>query len=257
MTMLRTWSVVAAVLSLLVAAGCSDDDPAASGGSDTLTILAASSLTDVFDDLAEVYEQEHDGVEVRLTYDSSSTLAEQVIQGAPADILATADEGTMQGVVDEGLTASEPVVFARNMLILVTPLHNPADIASIEDLNNPDVDWAVCVPGAPCGIASEKVLGIVNVTSEPVTEEANVRDTLTKVTAGEVDAGLVYVSDAQAAGDDVQSIEVPEASQAINADVIAPLDDAADAELAQDWIDLVTSNEGQQALEGYGFLSAS
>lgn len=257
MTALRTWSAVAAALSLLVAAGCSDDDPAASGGSDTLTILAASSLTDVFDDLADVYEQEHEGVEVRLTYDSSSTLAEQVIQGAPADILATADEGTMQGVVDEGLTASDPVVFARNILILVTPADNPADIASIEGLNNPDVDWAVCVPDAPCGIASEEVLGIVNVTSEPVTEEANVRDTLTKVTAGEVDAGLVYVSDAQAAGDDVQSIEVPEASQAINADVIAPLDGAADAELSQDWIDLVTSDEGQQALEGYGFLPAS
>ena len=257
MTALRTWSAVAAALSLLVAAGCSDDDPAASGGSDTLTILAASSLTDAFNDLAEVYEQEHEGVEVRLTYDSSSTLAEQVIQGAPADILATADEGTMQGVVDEGLTASDPVVFARNMLILVTPADNPAGIESIEDLNNPDVDYAVCVPDAPCGIASEKVLGIVNVTSDPVTEEANVRDTLTKVTAGEVDAGLVYVSDAQAAGDDVQTIEVPEASQAINADVIAPLDEAADAELAQDWVDLVTSDEGQQALEGYGFLPAS
>jgi len=257
MTALRTWSAGAAALSLVLAAGCSDDDPAASGGSDTLTILAASSLTDAFNDLAEVYEQEHEGVEVRLTYDSSSTLAEQVIQGAPADILATADEGTMQGVVDEGLTASDPVVFARNMLILVTPADNPAGIESIEDLNNPDVDYAVCVPDAPCGIASEKVLGIVNVTSDPVTEEANVRDTLTKVTAGEVDAGLVYVSDAQAAGDDVQTIEVPEASQAINADVIAPLDEAADAELAQDWVDLVTSDEGQQALEGYGFLPAS
>lgn len=257
MTALRMRSAGAAAVSLLLAAGCSDDDPAASGGSDTLTILAASSLTDAFTDLTEVYEQEHEGVEVRLTYDSSSTLAEQVIQGAPADILATADEGTMQGVADEGLTASDPVVFARNLLILVTPADNPADIASIEDLNNPDVDYAVCVPDAPCGIASEKVLNIVNVTSEPVTEEANVRDTLTKVSAGEVDAGLVYVSDAQAAGDDVQTIEVPEASQAINADVIAPLDDAADDELAQDWVDLVTSDEGQQALEGYGFLPAS
>ena len=256
MTALRMWSAGVAAVSLLLAAGCSDDDPAASGGSGTLTILAASSLTDAYNDLAEVYEQEHDGVEVRLTYDSSSTLAEQVIQGAPADILATADEGTMQGVVDEGLTASDPVVFARNMLTLVTPADNPAGIESIEDLNNPDVDYAVCVPDAPCGIASEKVLSIVNVTSDPVTEEANVRDTLTKVTAGEVDAGLVYVSDAQAAGDDVQTIEVPEASQAINPDVIAPLGDAADADLAQDWIDLVTSDEGQQALEGYGFLPA-
>ena len=247
----------AAALSLLLAAGCSDDDSAASGGSDTLTILAASSLTDVFDDLADVYEEEHEGVEVRLTYDSSSTLAEQVIQGAPADILATADETTMQGVVDEGLTASDPVVLARNMLILVTPPDNPAGITTIEDLNNADVDYAVCVPDAPCGIASEKVLSLAGVTTEPVTEEANVRDTLTKVTAGEVDAGLVYVSDAQAAGADVQSFEVPEASQAINADVIAPLIDAADAELAQDWIDLVTSDEGQRALQEYGFLPAS
>jgi molybdate transport system substrate-binding protein len=258
MTVRRTWSVGAAALSLLLAAGCSDDDPATSdGGSDTLTILAASSLTDVFDDLAEVYEAEHEGVEVQLTYDSSSTLAEQVILGAPADVLATADETTLQGVVDEGLTASAPVVFARNMLILVTPPDNPAGITTIEDLNNADVDYAVCVPDASCGIASEKVLNLAGVTTEPVTEEANVRDTLTKVTTGEVDAGLVYVSDAQAAGDDVQSFEVPEASQAINADVIAPLDDAADPELAQDWIDLVTSEEGQQALEGYGFLPAS
>lgn len=255
MTALRGLFVGTSALSLLLAAGCSDD--AATGGSDTLTILAASSLTDVFDDLAEGYEDEHAGVEVRLTYDSSSTLAEQVVQGAPADVLATADEATMQGVVDEGLTATDPVVFARNMLTLVTPADNPAGIESVEDLNDKDVEYAVCVPDAPCGIASAKVLNMANVTSDPVTEEANVRDTLTKVTAGEVDAGMIYVSDAQAAGDDVQTIEVPEASQAINADVIAPLDDAADAQLSQDWVDLVTSEQGQRALEGYGFLPAS
>jgi len=247
---------VCAAALLIVGAGCSDGE-GSGDGSDTLTILAASSLTGVFDDLAEVYEQEHPGVEVRLTYDSSSTLAEQVIQGAPADILATADEGTMQGVVDEKLTASEPAVFARNMLTVVTPPDNPAGIASVEDLNDADVDYAVCVPDAPCGIASDKLLGIVGVTTEPVTEEANVRDTLTKVTTGEVDAGLVYVSDAQAAGDDVQSFEVPEASRAVNADVIAPLADAADPALAQDWVDLVTSDQGQQALQEYGFLPAS
>ncbi len=250
----RAGAGVAATV-LLLASGCGDDDGAAEG--ETLTVLAASSLTDVFGELEQTYEDEHPGVEVELTFDSSSTLAEQVVQGAPADVLATADEQTMQLVVDEGL-AGVPLEFARNELVLVTPPDDPGGIDAIEDLDTGEVTYAVCVPDAPCGAASEKLLGLVDVTAEPVTEEDNVRDVLTKVTTGEVDAGLVYVSDAQAAGEDVDAVEVPEADQALNADVIAPLADAGDdPDLAQDWIDLVRSDEGQQALQDYGFLPAS
>ena len=115
---------VVVVAGLLLAAGCGGDDADADGGA-TLTVLAASSLTDVFTALERVFESEHADVDVELSFDSSSTLAEQVVQGAPGDVLATADEDTMQVVVDGGLTVGDPVVFARNRLVLVTPADNP------------------------------------------------------------------------------------------------------------------------------------
>lgn len=243
--------VLLAATALLLA-GCGGD-----GGSSstTLTVLAASSLTDAFGELEQTYESDHSDVDVQLSFDSSSTLAEQVIQGAPADVLATADEQTMQGVVDDGLT-EDPVGFAQNQLSLVTPPDNPGDIQTITDLDGPDVTYAVCVPETPCGAASQQLLGIVGVTADAVTEEENVRDTLGKVTEGEVDAGLVYVSDAEAAGDDVHVVEVPQAQQVLNSDLIGVLADAEAAEHAQDWVDLVTSDDGQDVLQGYGFLPA-
>ena len=240
----------------LLAAGCGGDEQSSGGGGSTLTVLAASSLTDAFGELEQTYEAENSGVDVELSFDSSSTLAEQVVQGAPADVLATADESTMQGVVDEGLTDGDPVAFAQNQLALVTPPDNPASITKARDLNSDSVAYAVCVPDAPCGVASAKLLDIVGVTADPVTEEDNVRDTLGKVMEGEVDAGLVYVSDAQAAGDDVHVVEVPESDRVLNSDVIAPLSDARDAADAASWVDLVTSDEGQQVLQSYGFLPA-
>ena len=241
---------------LLLAAGCGGDDDGGDDSGSTLTVLAASSLTDAFGELETTYESDNPDVDVELSFDSSSTLAEQVVQGAPADVLATADETTMQSVVDEGLTDGDPVGFAQNQLSLVTPADNPANIKTIADLNNPDVAYAVCVPDAPCGAASQELLDIVGVTADAVTEEDNVRDTLGKVTAGEVDAGLVYVSDAQAAGDDVHVVPVPEADQVLNSDVIAVLSEAESADVAQAWVDLVTSAEGQQVLQSYGFLPA-
>jgi len=249
-----TRAAVVLTVAALALAGCGDGGTGNSGS--TLTVLAASSLTDAFGELETTYESDHSDVDVELSFDSSSTLAEQVVQGAPADVLATADEDTMQSVVDEGLTDGDPVGFAQNQLSLVTPADHPADIQTIADLDNPDVDFAVCIPDAPCGAATEKLLSIVGVTADPVTEEDNVRDTLGKVTEGEVDAGLVYVSDAQAAGDDVHVVEVPEADQVLNSDVIAVLSDADDSEDAQAWVDLVTSDEGQQVLKSYGFLPA-
>jgi molybdate transport system substrate-binding protein len=248
-------AVGGAVALLLLAAGCGGS---AGGGAATatLTVLAASSLTDVFTELERGYESEHPGVDVQLSFDSSSTLAEQVVQGAPADVLATADEDTMQTVVDAGLTAGEPVAFARNRLVLVTPPDNPAGVDDITDLDDDAVAYAVCVPDAPCGAASRTLLDRAGVGADPVTQEDNVRDTLGKVAAGEVDAGLVYASDAEAAGDDVHVVAVPEARRVLTADVVAALSDAGSRSDATAWVDLVTSARGQQVLRQAGFLPA-
>lgn len=245
----------------LLLVGCENDEEtdgsgsgeSEGGGQSELVVLAASSLTDAFGRLEHTYEADHPDVEVQLSFDASSTLAEQVVSGAPGDVLATADERTMQTVVDEGL-AGVPLAFAQNSLIQVTPPDNPAGVQELADLDSGEVEFAVCVPDAPCGAATERLFELVDVSADPVTEEANVRDVLTRVTEGEVDAGLVYVSDAQAASEDVHAIEIPQADQALNSDVIAPLSEASDPGAAQAWVDLVTSDKGQQVLTDLGFL---
>lgn len=242
-----------AIVTLATACGADASSDEAGGGE--LTVLAASSLTESYDELEESFEAEHD-VDVKISYDSSSVLAEQVIQGAPADVLATADELTMQQVVDEGLTDGDPQVFAQNILTIVTPPDNPASITSMRDLESDDVKFAVCVPEAPCGNATQELMKLNGIDAQPATEEQNVKSVLTKVTLGEVDAGMVYVTDAHAAGDDVTTIDAKNASKVVNPYPIAVLDDASDSELAQDWVDLVLSKEGQKVLGSYGFQPA-
>jgi molybdate transport system substrate-binding protein len=231
-------------LALLTGCGGSDDET-------ELTVLAASSLTNAFDQLEESYEEQHPDVDVRLSYDSSAILAEQVISGAPADVLATADTVTMQDVVDADLTDGDPTVFVQNTLVIATPPDNPAGIQDVSDL--PDASVAVCVPEAPCGNATQELLQLNGVELEPATEEDNVSSVLTKVTSGEVDAGLVYVTDAQSAGDDVHTVEITDSDQVVNDYPITLVADSDDAEAAQDWIDLVLSAEGQDALAELGF----
>ncbi len=243
-----------AIVALAAACGGDDDASDAAGGGD-LTVLAASSLTESFDALEKSFEAEHD-VDVKISYDSSSVLAEQVIQGAPADVLATADERTMQQVVDEGMTDKDPQTFAENILTIVTPPDNPADITSMRDFESDDVDFAVCVPEAPCGNATAELMKLNGVDAQPATEEQNVKSVLTKVTLGEVDAGVVYVTDAHAAGDDVKAIAAKNASEVVNPYPIAVLDEASDSELAQEWVDLVLSKKGQQVLGSNGFQPA-
>ena len=245
----------AALLTLMAATACggADDD----GGTQdrTLTILAAASLTEAFDDLETVFEREHDGVDVRLSYDSSAVLAEQVIQGAPADVLATADETTMRKVVKADAAAGDPVLFASNTLVIATPPGNPGNVRGVRDLGR--ATFAVCVPQAPCGDAAQRLLALDGSTAKPTTEEQNVKGVLTKVTLGEVDAGLVYRSDAQAAGDGVETVEAENASEVVNVDPIVVLVDSDAAELARDWVDLVVSEQGQKVLAAHGFGPAA
>ncbi|QMW67210.1 molybdate ABC transporter substrate-binding protein [Mumia sp. ZJ1417] len=248
---------LAAAATSLVLAGCggADKDERGAARDRTLTVLAAASLTEAFDDLETVFEQQHDGVDVRLTYDSSAVLAEQVIQGAPADVLATADETTMRKVVEADAADGDPVLFASNTLVIATPPDNPGKVRGVQDLGR--ATFAVCVPQSPCGDAAQRLLALDGNTAKPTTEEQNVKGVLTKVTLGEVDAGLVYRSDAQAAGDDVETVEAENASEVVNVDPIVVLVDSQGADLGRDWVDLVTSKQGQKVLAQHGFGPAA
>jgi molybdate transport system substrate-binding protein len=224
--------------------------PAASG---TLTVLAAASLTETFTALEKQFEAAHPGVDVRLNYAGSSDLAQQIVNGAPADVFAAASDATMKTVSDAGMAAGTPSVFATNVLEIATAPGNPKGIASFADLAKPDLKVVVCAPQVPCGAAAEKIEKATGVTLSPVSEEADVKSTLGKVTSGDADAGLVYVTDVSSAKGTVQGVDFPEANQATTNYPIAVLKDAPQAQLAQQFVDLVTGDEGQQALKTAGF----
>lgn len=249
--------LLAATCLVLTACGSESSGNSADSEQTTLVVLAASSLTEAFGELETSYETEHTDIDVQLSYDSSSTLAQQVLEGAPADVLATADAQTMASVTDESLTEGEPVPFATNTLTLVTPPDDPGGISDVSDLDSPDVSFAVCVPDAPCGQAAQALLDLDGVTAAATTEQDNVRSVLTQVTTGQVDAGVVYVTDAQATGDQVRTVAIDNASEVVNSYPIAVLAEASDPAAAQDWVDLVTSSQGQQVLTSYGFGPAA
>jgi molybdate transport system substrate-binding protein len=238
----RVRSAATALLMLAPLAACGGDDG-------SLTVLAASSLTDVYEDLATDFEEKQ-GVDVEFSFGSSTDLAEQAADGAPGDVLSTADKASMQVAEDAGVTGGV-VTFATNVLVIVTPPGNPAGIESLEDLA--DTTWVRCADDVPCGRVARSVLEANGVTAEPVSLEEDVRSTLDKVISEEAEAGLVYASDAAAAGDDVTTIEIPGAEAHLTSYFAAPLVGAADADLAQAWVDLLTSEAGRQAFTDAGF----
>jgi molybdate transport system substrate-binding protein len=248
----------ALVLLLAGCGGSADGDAAATpstsptGLSGTLTVFAAASLTDVFTDLGEQFEADHPGLDVQFSFAGSSALATQLTQGAPADVFASANESQMGVVTDAGL-ADDPQVFAANVLQLAVPAGNPAGVTGLADLAREELAVALCAPQVPCGAAAEDVLAAAGVTATPDTLEEDVRAALTKVELGEVDAALVYTTDVTAAGDAVEGIDVPEAEQAVNDYPVAVLADAPNPEAAAAFVELVRSEEGQQALADAGF----
>jgi molybdate transport system substrate-binding protein len=237
----------AACLALLGSTSACGSEP---DDGDTLTVLAAASLTDVFEELAQDFEDEQ-GAEVEFSFGSSTDLAEQAADGAPGDVLATADRASMQIAEDTGVTG-DVVDFATNVLVIVTPPDNPAGIETLEDLA--DATWVRCADEVPCGRVALGVLDANGVTAEPVSLEEDVRATLDKVISGEADAGLVYATDAVAAGDDVvATIEIPGAEEQLTSYYAGTLEQAEEPGLAQEWVDLLTSDIGQQALTEAGF----
>lgn len=240
--------VALAATGLLVTAGCDD-----TGGGDgqRLTVFAAASLTEPFGQLAEQFEADHPGVEVVTSFDSSASLAAQVVAGAPADVVATADIATMQILEDDDLLAEPPVPFASNAMALVVPPDNPSGIDDVTDLQ--EADYVACTESAPCGSLAADVLDQAGVTNDPRSLEVDVKAVLTKVVLGEADAGLVYSSDVVAAGDEVEEVPLPEGVTATTQDTIGVTADSDEKDLAEEFVDLVLSPEGQRALGEAGF----
>jgi molybdate transport system substrate-binding protein len=242
-------------------AGCAADD---SRRGTTITVYAASSLKGAFEEIGETFEQEHPGTTVEFNFAGSADLVAQVQQGAPADVVATADEANMAKLAAEDLLARPAEAFASNTLTIAVPSDNPAGIDSLSDLTRPGVHLVVCAPAVPCGAAASQVEEAAGLDWQPVSEEPSVADVLGKVASGEADAGLVYVTDVKATTAAVRSIDVPLAGQVVNTYPIAPIDPDASSSpasseqvrLAAAFVDLVLAAEGQQVLAGFGFGTA-
>ena len=217
----------------------------------TLTVYAASSLTESFDTIRAAFIKKHPGLTVSIRYGASSDLATQISNGAPADVFASASPKNMAAVK----AATAPITFARNSLEIATPPKNPARITSVADLGRSGVKVAVCAPAVPCGAAAARVFANAGVQVRPVANEANVKATLAVVESGEVDAGLVYVSDVHAAGRRVTGIPIPAKINASTDYPIAALTSARNAAAARSFVAYVRSPAATSVLTADGFAA--
>ncbi|WP_028045567.1 molybdate ABC transporter substrate-binding protein [Cellulomonas sp. URHE0023] len=243
-------------------AGCSDASdlgattsgtPSGAPGLDgQITVLAAASLTESFTTIGEQFEEANPGVTVTFSFAASSTLAAQIADGAPADVFASASAATMDDVVAAGAAAS-PVVFATNSMEIVVPPANPGRVADLDDLSDPAVTTALCQPQVPCGATAAKVFTSAAITVTPVTLEPDVKSVLSKVQLGEVDAGVVYVTDVVAAGEKVTGIEIPDDVNASTSYQVASLARSEHADVAAAFVDFVLSSDAADVLSTLGF----
>src|SRR5215204_716330 len=246
-------SCVAVAALLPVLFGCGGSGSSEEGGKSALTVFAASSLTDAFGELKSNFEEDHPGREVQLNFAGSSTLLTQLEQGAPADVFASADEAKMNDAVSDGL-AEAPQTFARNRLTVIVRAGNPAGIASYRDLAKPGITLVLAQDEVPVAqYAKESLTKANTVYGSDFSERV-----LFNVASREADATIVYTSDATPdLRERVESIEILEELNVVATYPITVLEEARSSELAQQWVDLVLSDEGQVVLESYGFKRAS
>ncbi|SDB84254.1 molybdate transport system substrate-binding protein [Sanguibacter gelidistatuariae] len=219
-----------------------------------LTVYAAASLTAAFDDLATRFEALNPALDVQpIVYDGSSTLATQIVEGAPADVFASADEKNMTVVSDAGLLADPAQLFASNTLVIAFPPGNPGGVTGLDDLTKADLSVVLCAAEVPCGAASQRLLAAAGLTVTPASEEQNVTAVLTKIKADEADAGLVYATDVAAAGASVEWIVPAGAADVVNHYPVATLAGAGNPTAAAAFVTYVLSADGQAVLAGYGF----
>lgn len=253
---MRRAAVVPTATAVLLAAcgqegsaGTQSSEDDVSGG--TVTVLAAASLTDVLTLVEDDFESANEGVDVRISFAASSTIVQQVNGGAPADVIALADQSSLEPL-DQELMVGEPVVFITNSLQLSVPPDNPGEVGALADLASPDLSVVVCAEQVPCGNATASLFERQGLTPNVVSFEPDVRATLSKVELGEADVGVVYRTDVTAAGDRVQGIEIPEDQNVINS---YPVVAVSDADLGHRFIDFLLSEGGQERLTDAGFVA--
>jgi molybdate transport system substrate-binding protein len=254
--------VVCAALAAWVLAACSSSSTSSPSGSSsasgkpsgTLVVFAATSLTDAFNKIGAGFEKANPGVTVKFNYNGSSSLATSINQGAPADVFASAAPANMKTVTDASNASGTPQIFTRNTAEIMVEKGNPKKITSVKDLANPAIKVAVCAPEVPCGAVAQAVFKNAGVTVKPVSEETNVGGVVTKVTLGEVDAGIVYVTDVEANGSKTAGVPIPADQNDITEYPIVQVKDAPNATAAKAFISYVLGPDGQKVLASFGFL---
>lgn len=243
-------------LLALAAAACASANPSAerdAGFRGEITVFAAASLTDSFKAVGEAFMKKNPGVKVTFSFDASSALVTQITQGAPADLFASADTANMDKLTAAGLNGDAPVTFATNLLQIITAPGNPKGITGLADLAAPDLKVVLCDATVPCGKYAKQSLDAAEVAVTPVSLEQNVKAVVTKVTAGEADAGIVYATDAKAAGAKAAGVEIPKDQNVVATYPIASTKTSKLTDVDEAFIAFLTGAEGQAVLASFGF----
>jgi len=257
---MRRFAFVIAALAAVTVAGCSSggSSPSSSSSSGSssstgaITVFAAASLTGSFTQLGKQFEAAHKGDTVKFSFGPSSGLATEITSGAPADVFASAAPANMQQVVSAG-DASNPQNFAKNIMEVAAPPNNPGKVKSVNDLAKKSVKVALCQPQVPCGVVAAEIFKNVGIKVKPVTLQPDVKSVLTQVETGNVDAGMVYVTDVMAAGSKVKGITIPASDNASTLYPIATINSSKHKSIAQAFVSYVLSPTGQQVLASAGF----
>jgi molybdate transport system substrate-binding protein len=219
-----------------------------------ITVFAAASLTGAFTEIGKGFSQAYPGASAKFDFDASSALVQQIGQGAPADVFASADTTNMDKLTKPGLNGSAPVIFATNLLAIIVPEGNPKGISGVSDLSKPGLKVVLCQPQVPCGKYANEILTKANVKVSPVSLEENVKGVVTKVTSGEADAGIVYVTDVTAAGPSAQAVAIPADLNVVADYPIATVKASKNQPTDAAFIAYVLSAPGQSILAKYGFM---
>lgn len=248
----RRLAAVATLVSATLAGGPALGAPTPAGG--TVTVFAAASLTASFQALAAAFEPAHAGTHVQLNFAGSPTLVQQIGDGAPADVFASADETNMQKVVEQHAVTGTPSIFTRNTLEIAVAPGNPKHLAALVDLAKPGLIVALCGPTVPCGRYTAEAMTKAGATMPAASQEPDVKAVLTKVSLGEADAGIVYVTDVKAAAGKVQGVPIPEPGNVVARYPIAVLAHAPNPIGGAAFVAFVLSADGQRVLATFGFL---
>lgn len=235
--------------------GTATTEGASPGREGEVLVSAAASLTDAFAEIESAFETANPGVDVVLNLGPSSGLREQILEGAPADVFASADTSNMDRVAEAGQAWGEPQVFARSLLQIAVPAGNPAGITGLEDFGNGELLIGLCAEDVPCGDYGRQALENAGVTPATDTDEPDVRALLTKIEAGELDAGITYVTDVRPTDGAVEGIDIPDEVNVVAEYPVAALTSAPNPEAAVAFVDFLLSEQGQAILGEYGFTS--